>query len=224
VTGALFMVWGENEKVRAALPRAVASFAYVHPELPYEVIEMPADSDLRCKARMFELSPYDTTLYLDADTVVLGRMDHALHKAEQHGLAICINPHPWAKRYDALHAHGEITEYDTGVIAFTKNGAKRVFEAWKAGRDLNSRSYFLSSTGPCQMPVNDQCAFAHAIETTGFNPYVLPVNFNLHPRWQKCVFGPVKVWHDYGNVPDAIREWNAQQSAQGAIIQCGGIP
>ena len=35
---------------------------------------MPADSDLRCKSRMYELSPYDETLYLDVDTVVLNRV------------------------------------------------------------------------------------------------------------------------------------------------------
>jgi hypothetical protein len=222
VTGALYMIWGHNEQCEKAWPRAVKSFESVHPELPYKVIRMPDDSDLRCKARMFELSPFETTIYLDVDTVVLGRLDHAIKKAEQFGLAICVNPHPWAKRYDALHDRGEITEYDTGVIAFTKK-ARPVFEAWRAGHDLNSRSYFQANDGICQMPVNDQCAFAHAIEETGYNPFVLPVNFNCHPRWQKTVFGPVKIWHDYRDVPEGLRQWNAEQALSGAVIKCGGI-
>lgn len=218
--GILFMVWGENEKVNAALPRAIASVEAIHPELEHHVCKMPDGSDLRCKARMLDLSPFDTTLYLDVDTVLLGRMDHAFAKAEQHSLAICINPHPWARRYDGLHSRGEITEYDTGVVAFTKK-AKPLFEEWKAGEYLNSRSFFFSATGGlCQMPVNDQCAFAAAVDKTGFNPHVLPVNFNFHHKWQPIVFGPVKVWHDYGDVPDAVVKWNEEQTGPGAVLRC----
>ncbi len=223
--GVLYMIWGNNEVVNAARPRAIASLKIVHPEMEYHVARMPDNSDLRCKAQMFDLSPFDTTIYLDADTVVLGGLSHAFDKAEQHGLTVSVNPHPWANRYAALHAHGEIIEYDTGVVAFSKRPAvKHLFDAWKAGHDMNSCSFFMSSTGLAHMLVNDQCAFAHAVHSTGFNPFVLPVNWNLHPKWQKTVFGPIKIWHDYREVPPGVYEWNAAQTAPGAVMVCGGIP
>ncbi len=45
---------------------------------------------LNQKATMFDLSPFDETLFLDLDTVVLGRLDFGFQKAQQFGLAIAI--------------------------------------------------------------------------------------------------------------------------------------
>jgi hypothetical protein len=71
--------------------------------------------------------------------------------------------------------------------------------------------------------VNDQAGFALAIQQTGFNPWVLPTNWNFRHRWQKTVFGPIKVWHDYDDVPESILRWNEQQSRPDAVIQCGRV-
>ena len=67
--GVLYVVWGEyNETV---LERSRQSLARVHSGLPVEIAELPAGSTLLDKTRMMELSPFDETLFLDADTVVL---------------------------------------------------------------------------------------------------------------------------------------------------------
>ncbi len=216
------MVWGENERVRAALPRSQASVAKVHPELEQRVLWMPDRVDLRCKAQMFDLSPFAQTLYLDADTVVLDKLDAGFEKAHQHGLAITINANPWAHRYAALRAKGDIVEYDTGVVFFSRQqGAGKLFDAWRGGNGLDSSSHFRAAEGICRMPVNDQCAFAAAVESTEFNPFILPVNWNFHPRWQKTIFGPVKVWHDYNAVSESILRWNETQAMPGAVVDCG---
>ncbi len=68
------------------------------------------------------------------------------------------------------------------------------------------------------MPLNDQAGFAKAIDDTGFVPYVLPLNWNFRPRWHKSWFGPLKVWHDYAPVPDALAENNDRQADPNAII------
>jgi hypothetical protein len=222
--GALYMIWGDNPKVNTALLTAVEAWKQTHPDIPYHVQRMPPTSDLRCKSRMLDLSPFDVTLYLDCDTVVLGRVDKLFTEAGLFGLACCINPHPWARRYDSLHECGDMIEYDTGVVCFDRRDKVRsLFDRWKAGDSLNSRSFFMSGTGPAQMPVNDQCAFANAVYMEAFNPAILPVNYNFHPTWQKTVFGPIKIWHDYRDVPAGVRKWNDEQSAQGALLQCGGI-
>jgi hypothetical protein len=223
--GILLMIWGDNARVNAALPRAIASVQMWHPELPYHVQHMPDKSDLRCKAQMFDLSPYDETLYLDVDTVVLGPLGFAFEKAKRFGIACCININPWARRYRALSDQDDAIEYDTGVLVFDKcsGRAADLFEAWEAGNDLDSSSCFFSADGVAQMPVNDQCAFAAAVETTGINPFILPVNWNFHPHWQKTVFGEIKIWHDYNPVPDGILHWNSVQMIPGAVLQCGQV-
>ncbi len=223
--GCIWMVWGDNEKVEKALPRSVDSLRKYHPDLQIQLIKMPEDSDLRCKSRMFELSPFDETLYLDADTVVLGKLDFGFEKAKKFGIAITINISPWANRYAGLADRGDLREFDTGVIFFSKQHkeAERVFQTWQASGDINSECLFLSADGPAKMLVNDQCGFAHAVDVCEFNPFCLPVNWNLHPRWQKTLFGKLLVWHDYNDPPASINKWNQERTAKDAVNVCGQI-
>jgi hypothetical protein len=76
--GVIYMVWGRNEKIERAFERSKKSVNTVHPELPVEVIRLDDANDpckgLLEKAQMFERTPFRETLFLDADTVVLGRL------------------------------------------------------------------------------------------------------------------------------------------------------
>lgn len=223
--GVLYIVWPGDPRTEAMLTRSIASLKRWHPELPYHVARLPEGSGLLDKARMYDLSPYDLTLFLDADTVVMGRLDYAFEKAAQFGLAMCICECPWARRYGGLADDGDMVEYNTGVIAFLKTGETgRVFDEWKkVAAQIDSSVMFIGANGPTKMPENDQAGFAYAVEVNGCNPFVLPPNWNFRHRWQKTVFGPVKVWHCYDDVPEGIVRWNEQQSKPGAIISCGGV-
>ncbi len=94
--GVLYLKWGEFDQL---LERSIASLRKWHPDVPYHVHELPSDSTYLDKTLMYELSPFDTTAYLDCDTVVMGNLDYAFDRAERHGLACCINEVPWARRY-----------------------------------------------------------------------------------------------------------------------------
>ncbi len=212
--GIVFVYWGD--RVRDELARARQSVAEWHPELPVHEIRLPDGSSLLDKPVMFERSPFETTLFLDTDTVVLDRLDFGFEKAERHGLACCICESPWARRYTNLA--GDIIEYNTGVLFFSR-AARPVFERWATrGREVDSSILFRVNGELKRMPNNDQAGFALAIEETGFNPYVLPLNWNLRPAWQRMFAGPVKVWHDRMAVPDALRDWNERQRHDAAII------
>jgi hypothetical protein len=75
--GILYLVWGD--KVEAAVKRSIFSLKEFHPELDYEVRQLPPDSSpskgLLEKSSMMDFSPFDETLFLDADTILLDRLD-----------------------------------------------------------------------------------------------------------------------------------------------------
>lgn len=102
--GVISIYWGDETKL--PIERLKASLKRFHPELRHEIfkIEAPAgdDSSLNRKAAMHEMTPFDETLYLDIDTVVMGNLDFGFEKARAHGLALVINECPWAKRYHKI--------------------------------------------------------------------------------------------------------------------------
>ena len=125
-----FISYGAAIIKLSALARSKKSVNAIHPELPVEILQLDADDPIKglmLKARMFELSPFRETLYLDADTVVLGRLDFAFLKAQEFGLACCICECPWARRPSGVN--GETIEYNTGVLFFGEH-AKPIFERW----------------------------------------------------------------------------------------------
>jgi hypothetical protein len=220
--GILSIYWGDESKL--PIERLKTSVAKFHPELPHQIIKVEAPSDnassLNLKASMLDLSPFDETLFLDIDTVVLGDLNFGFEKAKQFGLAIAICESPWAKRYRKIFS-GDQIEYNTGVIFFTK-AAIQVFDAWKAlSQEVDSENLGVAfGTGEIfRQTANDQASFALAIENVGLNPFVLPMNWNFRPMWQKSFCGPIKIWHDYMDPPSFFDEMTKYYSNADSIIQ-----
>jgi hypothetical protein len=219
--GILSVYWGDEQKL--PIERLKNSLLKYHPNLPHKIIKIDAAegdvSSLIEKTKIFDLSPFDETLFLDIDTVVMGNLDFGFNKASEYGLAICICEAPWARRYKNIFVGDEI-EYNTGVIFFNKE-AKIVFDEWKKlGSYVNSSIYgYSEAVGNYVSPANDQGSFALAIEKTKFNPFILPLNWNFRPIWHKSFFGPIKIWHDYTDPPSIIAELNSYYENKDSLIQ-----
>lgn len=219
--GIISIVWGDP----AGLPleRLRTSVRKYHPELPHEVVTVEPSADpfksLNQKARMFALSPFDETLFLDADTVVLSRLDFGFARAHVHGIALSICECPWARRYREIFDDDEV-EYNTGVLFFTRK-AEAVFAEWARLADtVDSSMQLIKADGQATiMPANDQGSFALAIENTMFNPCVLPLNWNFRPQWHRSFFGPIKIWHDYSDPPPELEELNSYYRSRDHVIQ-----
>ena len=71
--GIISIYWGDESKL--PIERLKASVKKFHPELPHEIIKVEAPggeaSSLNQKSAMLDLSPFDETLFLDLDTVVM---------------------------------------------------------------------------------------------------------------------------------------------------------
>lgn len=198
--GVLYLVWGKASA--GPLERSIASVKRHHGDLPVHVEHLPPGSNLLDKAVMGRVTPFDETLFLDADTVVLGDLSFGFAQAQRHGLACCICECPWAQRYNGWPGVG--VEYNTGVLFWTKAAAP-VMQRWEAiAKTVDSSMEWQGENGPVRMANNDQGGFAYAVRDTGYNPFVLPMNYNLRPAWHRNWFGPVKVWHDYKNPPPML--------------------
>lgn len=205
--GIVSLYWGDRS--RLPIDRLLASTKKYHPNLEHQVIEVSSDrSGYHClqeKAWMLDLSPFDETLFLDCDTVVMGKLDFGFEKARRHGLAMSICESPWARRYVNLFSGDEI-EYNTGVMFFTR-AAEPLFERWKTlAETLDTTLIHIENGRPHRMVSNDQGSFAKAVEETGFTPFVLPYNWNFRPSWHRSFFGPIKIWHDYKDPPPSLLE------------------
>jgi len=222
--GVCYLVWGDS--IGAVLDRSIASLRKFHPDLPVHVERLPATDPIEgllLKARMFGLSPFSTTLFLDADTVVLGNLEYGFAQAERHGLACCICEAPWARRHTGLSGTGDLVEYNTGVLFFSAQ-ARPVFEAWaRIAPELDSSTQFLRDGNLVRQPHDDQAAFALAVHQTEFVPYVLPLNWNFRPFFHRSFFGPIKVWHAYQAVPAWIEQLCDYYHKPDSIIQFHAI-
>lgn len=217
--GVLYAAWGCQ--IESLLQRSIESVRLHHPELPIHVERLPDNLDpvqgLLEKSRMADMSPFGTTLFLDADTVVLGRLDFAFERAERHGLACAICECPWARRCSGLS--GDLIEYNTGVLFFSAE-ARPVFEAWKRlAPELDSSVLHIVNGQVELMTHNDQAAFAQAVEVTGFHPFVLPLNWNFRPAWHRSFCGPVRIWHAYWPPPERLLDYNRYYADPRSIIQ-----
>lgn len=217
--GVLYVVWGraKNRKLDDILRRSTQSVFKHHPELHVTVKDLPEGSTLLDKPKMYELSPYEETIYLDIDTEVLARLDFAIRMMERHALALAICEAATARRF-TKSITDDLIEYNTGVMFFKRSAENdRLFARWgELAKTMDSSCVFRSpngtlNTGPC----NDQASFSQAIHELGMNPFVLSMNWNYRFRWQPAVHGPVKVWHDYEPIPPELRRyWERQERGE----------
>lgn len=218
--GIISIHWGDE--ARLPIERLKTSVKKFHPELEHRLIKLQAPeknaSSLNLKAQMFDLSPFDETLFLDIDTVVLGNLDFGFEKAAEFGIAISICESPWARRYSKVFT-GDQIEYNTGVIFFSKK-SRVIFDEWKSSANIIDSSHLGVVNGEIyNMTANDQASFALAIEKSKFNPFVLPLNWNFRPIWHRSFFGPIKIWHDYSDPPVLFNELNTYYANEDSIIQ-----
>jgi hypothetical protein len=210
------MKWGTTAE--EPLARSLASLRKFHPDLPVHVAALPDHATLLNKAEMMDASPFEETLYLDVDTVVMDRLDFGFAKGKRFGIACCICECPWARRYGGLS--GDLVEYNTGVLFFSRR-AKPLFDCWKdCVKKVDSWIDFRDKNNQIQrMPYNDQAGFALAVEQIGICPCVLPLNWNFRPEWQKVLCGPLKIWHDYRPVPPTLQAWTERQRGEQKLIE-----
>lgn len=217
--GVLYITWGT--KYQKLLDRSIRSVRKFYPDIPVEVLRPDASQGFLNKPECIaNHKSWDQTLFLDADTVVLGNLDSVFIAAKDHGLACCHCNNPWLRRYDTDIKHRDMLEYSTGMICWDRD---KLFAL--LNNDLMSKWLELSkepqppSKWQCGeevkgLPVEDQYSFSKAIRGRHFNPYVLPQNYNFVPEFNLRFFSPIKIWHSMLDVPPML-ETHSQEIEAG---------
>lgn len=156
--GVLYVAYGE--KARDGVARSASSLRKFMPEIPIAVVADVAvqgydywiqhpDLSLgarNVKTRMFSLSPWERTLYLDADTIVRSSANPSFRLLDFFDIVMGIDPNKilskvtWRaldpKEVAATKSDigtGEVQYYNSGAILFRRNGRLReFFQEWHA--------------------------------------------------------------------------------------------
>ena len=203
----------------AALAQDHAAFTSIVP------IEPVHKNNLE-KSRLIDLLPagYETLLYLDTDTRIVGDVDLGFAKAERHGIAMAPAPNynlPEFFNFASIMRPigvepADQIMYNTGVIFFRLTPIiRQVLERW---RDLCTQS-----GGPNDFP-RDQPFLTLALEQLGVTPYVLSPLYNYRGLGEYAV-GNIRIWHSHFAPPLDLNEfenaWPARRFTDGLRLDAG---
>jgi len=173
------------------------------------------------KSQLGDLIPshYDTILFLDTDTQVLGDLSLGFEKARQHGIAIVPAPHYNLEAFfgfDAVMRQLNVVpsgqmQYNSGVIfCHLTETVRAVLGRW---RDL---CRIVGNDHP-----NDQPFLSLAFDQLGFQPYVLSPVYNYCGLGELAV-GDIRIWHSHYPVPadlsGASAAWPPRRYLDGARV------
>lgn len=160
----------------------------------------------------YELSPWDETLWLDTDTLILDDLTFAFDMAAIHGIAIVIAPHSSLRGRGIEGIPEEAPEYNCGAVWVNSNHPAIVDfgKKWKnEAEGYNGGGWW-----------TDQSSLSYMLYKYKINPYVLPSNWNFRAYMNREFskgefhtshgFGPIKIWHSRTPVPknfDAESDW-----------------
>jgi hypothetical protein len=189
-----------------------------HPAADQTIIRDDVDVTCRSlKTAMDALSPYEYTLYLDADTSIVGPLDHGFRALDQGwdmALALDYNPtiegakqhNPWELNATAKVWGGrDFGHYNSGVVFFHRTAAVSAFmrawaEEWRGGYD--------------------QMAFLRALRAQPVKLWLLGQAWNTHLSAQAT-----HVWHQHHTVertaPGEGRRRTSRVREEGGV---GGQP
>ncbi len=158
------------------------------------------------KARFIDLLPadYDTILFLDTDTRVLGDISLGFEKARQHGIAMApaanynLSEFFGFRRFMARVGVTSADQmlYNSGVIfCHLSDPVRRVLTRWRELCNGAEAGFH-----------HDQPFLTLAFEQLGFLPYVLPPLYNYRAFGEHAV-GDIRIWHSHHPPPPDVNRY-----------------
>ena len=195
------------KRVMPALPITVFSqFPITGSCLDNVVLVAPAQDGFYDKARLIAHSPYEQTLFIDADTFMLEPVWEVFALLDQFDCAATHEEYlstDWLSQYPRTDIPASFPEFNTGVMGLKRSERmQRFLQQWS---DLY-RDYLRDKP---DQSLNDQPFFRAAAFYSDIRMATLPREYNCKFRGQGYLNNSVKVLHghvDFQLRPDHIRE------------------
>ena len=209
------MTWGaiyiitRDSRYRNLLINSATSLRLAMPELPITVFsEFPVESDVfervvrvessgdgfYDKTLFLQQSPYDRTLFIDADTYIHSSLRELFEILDRFDCAATHEEYlntDWWSQYPRPDIPSSFPEFNTGVLAFRRSPPMdRTLRAWS-----NLYKTFIDSTPGGK--INDQPFFRAAVYENDVRIATLTREYNCKFRGQGYLNGGVRVLHGH---------------------------
>ncbi|MCU0485277.1 MAG: hypothetical protein MUC85_04115 [Anaerolineales bacterium] len=225
--GILYMILGE--KPVAELRRSVQSVRLKMPGTPITVIadqrlsnilnleadqinfiEMPEQWDWKIKVEAICRTPYDRTIFLDADTLVCDDISELFTLLDRFDICACLEPSKsWGYELEGLL--DTFPQLNSGVIAFKKSvQSENFFQRWL---ETHAKLDQKKAHKP-KIEFSDQNSLRYALyHSPDIHMYVLPPEFNCRVGAGYAI-GKIKVIHAHGDLHRIEQIINASTGAR----------
>ncbi len=206
--GALYIVTQDRRYVDMALTSA-ESLKCAMPDLPITVfsqfpvksafvdnvvVVQPSQDGFFDKARLISDSPYERTLFIDADTLVVEPVPELFSMLDQFDCAATHEEYlstDWFEQYPRIDIPASFPEFNTGVLLLKRSERMQgVLQQWG---DLY-RAYLRDKSG---QPLNDQPFFRAAVYYSDIRVATLTREYNCKYRGQGYLNKSVKILHGH---------------------------
>ena len=227
--GAVYIITQDPRYVDLLLTSA-ASLKRAMPDLPITVFSQfavdspffervvpvePTQDGFYDKSRLIQNSPYERTLFIDADTYVVEPVPELFELLDQFDCAATHEEYvstDWHNRYPRPDIPSSFPEFNTGILLLKRSDRlNRVLEQWGS----LYREYLEQKPG---QPINDQPFFGVAVYGGDVRVATLTREYNCKFRGQgylncrvKIVHGHVEFKLDLTFLNKAVRALNASE-------------
>ena len=146
------------------------------------------------KINPLKKTPFNRTLFLDTDTVVLEEIDEIFKLLDKYDIAYSHAPVRRNEKYKKTETPRPFFQPNTGVILYKKEQkVMRFIEDW--------RELYKQQLKHMKEPPNDQPSFQEAIFKSNLKDYILPPEYNLRIPFPYFIGGneSVKIIHGRGS-------------------------
>ena len=238
----VYLVWGERavEQVFHTVRNSPGISKYKKVIITDQETKVPESSDFEVRRVDFALPAagyarksefwktlpegYSSYVFLDSDVWVIGDIDYAFEKAEQHGFAL-VQANAYLldqfKGFDSVLEEEGLSvqgfaQFNSGVIFFS--GTDESLQVLRLWEELCEK-YLLR---PDHVRMLDQPFLSLALELRGISPHTLIRNYNYRPN-RDSVIGPIRVWHlskpPPANINENSKSWRRYDAKTAQMVR-----
>lgn len=162
------------------IPVAIKTDQEIDSNVFDRVLETSEDFSWKFRISSFKESPFEKTLFLDTDTLILGDLEEVFELLDQFPLAVAQNSGVTQNNFENIS--NAFPEFNCGVIAYRTTDVQDFLEEWIVQYD--------------ESHLHDQPSFRKTLYESDIRFSVLPAEYNCRVATPGSLTSEVKIIHD----------------------------